>query len=168
MQRIQHGELKILHSSDIYTFPSTPKESMDTTKDHRAELRVISPAFWIRLVAMSDLGFAEAYMYGEVECDDLIELFKVSQTLAQVNKTRLTDSLPKKQIFLHNRSSLVGLENSLTSYVFSLPQKLTSYRFLNNISNSRSNISAHYDISNEMFEAFLSKDMTVRSDVLFT
>lgn len=33
-------------------------------------------------------------------------------------------------------------------------------RFINSISNSLSNISAHYDISNEMFEAFLSKDMT--------
>lgn len=26
---------------------------------------------------MSDLGFSEAYMYGEVECDDLIPLFLV-------------------------------------------------------------------------------------------
>lgn len=27
---------------------------------------------------MSDLGFAEAFMYGDVECDDLVTLFKVS------------------------------------------------------------------------------------------
>lgn len=35
--------------------------------------------------------------------------------------------------------------------MFTLPQKITSYRFLNTIGNSRSNISAHYDISNAMF-----------------
>ena len=27
---------------------------------------------------MSDLGFAEAFMYGDVECDDLVTLFKAS------------------------------------------------------------------------------------------
>ncbi|KAG1720484.1 CFS1-like protein [Suillus lakei] len=40
---------------------------------------------------------------------------------------------------------------------FTIPQKLTSFRFLNTLSNSRCNISAHYDISNAMF---LSEDMT--------
>jgi len=33
-------------------------------------------------------------------------------------------------------------------------------RFVNSVSNSINNISAHYDISNEMFGSFLSKDMT--------
>ena len=33
-------------------------------------------------------------------------------------------------------------------------------RFANTISNAINNISAHYDISNEMFAAFLSDDMT--------
>lgn len=44
--------------------------------------------------------------------------------------------------------------------MFSLPQKLTLSRFLNTIGTSRSNISAHYDISNKMFAGFLSEDMT--------
>ncbi len=54
------------------------------------------------------------------------------------------------------------MENSFAIWLFNIPQRLTTYRFLNTISNSQSNISAHYDISNAMFEAFLSKDMTVR------
>ena len=37
------------------------------------------------------------------------------------------------------------------SYLFTPPQKLTPYCFLNTIGNSHSNISTHYDISNEMF-----------------
>ncbi|ETW81830.1 cyclopropane-fatty-acyl-phospholipid synthase [Heterobasidion irregulare TC 32-1] len=78
---------------------------------------------------MGDLGFSEAYMYGEVECDDLLPVFL---------------------IFIHNRESLQNLDSNF-SWLFSLPQRLTSYRFLNTLSNSRSNISAHYDLSNDMF-----------------
>lgn len=57
-----------------YAFPSITRE--DAPQLH-AELRVKSDAFWIRLGLMGDLGFAEAYMYGEVECDDLISVFLV-------------------------------------------------------------------------------------------
>jgi cyclopropane-fatty-acyl-phospholipid synthase len=77
-------------------------------------------------------------MYGDVECNDLVSVFLV---------------------FIHNRKDLSDLSSSL-SRLASLPQILTSYRFLNTISNSRSNISAHYDISNDMFAGFLSEDMT--------
>jgi cyclopropane-fatty-acyl-phospholipid synthase len=77
-------------------------------------------------------------MYGDVECDDLVSVFL---------------------IFIYNRESLADLSSSL-SWLVSLPQTMTSYRFLNTISNSRSNISAHYDISNDMFAGFLSDDMT--------
>ncbi|EDR13177.1 cyclopropane-fatty-acyl-phospholipid synthase, partial [Laccaria bicolor S238N-H82] len=109
-----------------------------------AEIRVVNDSFWVRLCTMSDLGFAEAFMYGDVQCDDLISLF---------------------QIFLINKDNLSNL-NSRFSYLMSLPQKLTSYRFLNTIGNSRSNISAHYDISNDMFAGFLSEDMTYSCAIL--
>ncbi|KIJ42342.1 hypothetical protein M422DRAFT_31315 [Sphaerobolus stellatus SS14] len=140
MQKTTKGHLRVLTYEHIYNFPAlrtTPAEE-DDHSDLKAELRVSNDAFWIRLFTMSDLGFAEAYMYGEVECDDLVTLF---------------------EIFLLNRESLSNLSSSV-SYLFTLPQALTNTRFLNTISNSRSNISAHYDISNEMFSGFLSEDMT--------
>lgn len=46
------------------------------------------------------------------------------------------------------------------SYLLTLPQRVTSYRFLNTIGNTRSNISAHYDISNEMFEGLFANSVT--------
>ncbi|KAL0961278.1 hypothetical protein HGRIS_006238 [Hohenbuehelia grisea] len=145
MANIDSGDLRVLTFSHMYRFPSAPLDSQavgdgrgDDSKALKAELRVVDDVFWVRLCTMGDLGFAEAYMYGEVECDDLVTLFK---------------------IFLNNREKIANLD-SKASYLFSLPQKLTSYRFLNNLSNSRSNISAHYDISNDMFAGFLSEDMT--------
>jgi len=62
-------------------------------------------------------------------------------------------------VFLENNRNLTSL-NSTLSWLFSLPQRLTSFRFLNTLGNARSNISAHYDLSDDMFKAFLSEDMT--------
>ncbi|KAJ3483136.1 hypothetical protein NLJ89_g12089 [Agrocybe chaxingu] len=134
MQKITVGHLRVLTLSHIYTFPiAGPGNEQPTVPnprpDLKAELRVVNDAFWVRLCTMGDLGFSEAYMYGDVECDDLVALF---------------------QMFLENRENLSNLDSTV-SYLFTLPQKLTSYRFLNTIGNSRSNISAHYDISNDMF-----------------
>jgi hypothetical protein len=77
MKRMTSGHLRVLTYSNIYVFPSgrdavAPKEST-----RKAELRVANDVFWIRLCVMGDLGFAEAYMYGDVECDDLVSLFHV-------------------------------------------------------------------------------------------
>ncbi|KAJ7288149.1 CFS1-like protein [Mycena rebaudengoi] len=136
MQNITKGQLRVLTYSQIYSFP--PVGVAVDKANMKAELRVVNDAFWLRLCLMSDLGFSEAFMYGDVECDDLVSLFN---------------------IFLDNRENLSNL-SSKASYLFTLPQQLTSYRFLNTIGNSRSNISAHYDISNDMFSGFLSQDMT--------
>ena len=50
----------------------------DREEEPHAELRVINDAFWVRLCMMGDLGFAEAYMFGDVQCEDLISTFLVS------------------------------------------------------------------------------------------
>ncbi|CCA73014.1 related to cyclopropane-fatty-acyl-phospholipid synthase [Serendipita indica DSM 11827] len=140
LNRMQHGQLVIETPSTTYTFP--PPSTDPSTNKHahvHARLRVVNPAFWIRLAFMSDLGFAEAYMYGDVECTTLPSLFL---------------------LFLLNKQALSSLNTRLSS-LLSLPQHLlTNQRFLNTLTNARSNISAHYDISNKMFEGFLSKDMT--------
>lgn len=95
---------------------------------------------------MSDLGFAEAFMYGDVECDDLVTLFKVCPCfLIALDGQGLTHF----KIFLLNRENLAEMKSPIVGLLFTLPQRLTSIRFLNTLSNSRSNISAHYDISNK-------------------
>ena len=76
MQRITKGHLRVLTFEHIYNFPAVSNDC-NTALDLKSELRVINNVFWIRLCAMGDLGFAEAYMYGDVECDDLVSLFQV-------------------------------------------------------------------------------------------
>lgn len=45
------------------------------------ELIVKRNAFWLRLLFFADIGFAEAYMLGDVECNDLPAFFQVCMTL---------------------------------------------------------------------------------------
>jgi cyclopropane-fatty-acyl-phospholipid synthase len=73
------GRLRIVTDSRVYIFPppGSPAAKQNPVPELKAEFRVINPTFWIRLCIMSDLGFAEAYMYGDAECDDLLSLFKV-------------------------------------------------------------------------------------------
>lgn len=78
MQNITKGNLRVLTYSHIYAFPAHP-DKQNEAPNLKSELRIANDVFWVRLCAMGDLGFAEAYMYGDVECDDLVSIFQVSQ-----------------------------------------------------------------------------------------
>ncbi|KAJ6440213.1 L-aminoadipate-semialdehyde dehydrogenase [Purpureocillium lavendulum] len=141
----------------------TPLRSKGLDSDHVLEIRVLSPSFysrfiryprsldamlaelqerqtisitWLRLFLFADIGFAEAYMLGDVECNDLTAFFRM---------------------FIDNRKEL----NNGTTALSALTSVLSSIgRSTNTRVNSLLNTAAHYDISNAMFAAFLSKDMT--------
>ncbi|KAG6005897.1 hypothetical protein E4U21_007531 [Claviceps maximensis] len=102
----------------------------------RVEIVVKRDSFWPRLLLFADIGFSEAYMLGDFHCEDLTSFFQ----LFIINRERM-----------NNGTTLVS---SLSTYVSYLA------RSANTLSNALLNISAHYDISNDMFEAFLSEDMT--------
>jgi cyclopropane-fatty-acyl-phospholipid synthase len=68
-------------------------------------------------------------------------------------------------VFLENNRNLASL-NSTLSWLFSLPQRLTSFRFLNTLGNARSNISAHYDLSDDMFKGVSPIGFSWASDIL--
>ncbi|EPQ29570.1 uncharacterized protein PFL1_02789 [Pseudozyma flocculosa PF-1] len=105
-----------------------------------AVLIVKSDTFWIRMFLGADLGFAESFMTGEVDTPDLGACF---------------------ELFIRNRASLSNLEGySIASSLVSSAQAMLNRRFANTKVGSLRNIGAHYDISNEMYKAFLSKDMT--------
>ena len=94
LKNITVGHLRIVTDKRTYEFPA---HGTDTGHEEpHAELRVINDAFWVRLCAMGALGFAEAYMFGDVICEDLISIFVVStvrspslpEYLNYLNRTR--------------------------------------------------------------------------------
>ncbi|PWZ00842.1 cyclopropane-fatty-acyl-phospholipid synthase [Testicularia cyperi] len=125
----------------------TAATSLKRSAPH-AVLIVNSDNFWTRMFFGADLGFAEAFMIGEVDTPDLAACF---------------------EIFILNRSSLSNLENvSFATSLVSSAQALLNKRYANTKVGSLRNIGAHYDISNAMYKAFLSKDMTYSCAVFDT
>ncbi|TIA82009.1 hypothetical protein E3P98_01660 [Wallemia ichthyophaga] len=133
INRIEIGRLVVLGDEGAVVFgkgePGKQPQATITVKNH---------AFWVRLLLMNDVGFSEAYMFGDIDVDDLTSVFK---------------------IFIANRKHLAEM-STLPSYLYSWLAYALNTRFANSITNTRRNISAHYDISNDMFTSFLSPDMT--------
>ncbi|KAK3678083.1 hypothetical protein LTR78_002178 [Recurvomyces mirabilis] len=141
LRQVQIGSLQIIDTDGSLTVCGSPKraDGNDEKSVHaipHAELRVLSDLFWVRLLVFADMGFAESYMLGEVACPDITAFFKV---------------------FIVNRPHL---SNGVT-FTSQISGKIAGLvRSTNTLANARLNISAHYDISNDMFAAFLSPDMT--------
>lgn len=55
-----------------------------STGARRCELVVKKDAFWVRLFLFADMGFAEAYMLGDVECEDLTQFFEVCSDFSKI------------------------------------------------------------------------------------
>ncbi|KAF7193297.1 Tuberculostearic acid methyltransferase UfaA1 [Pseudocercospora fuligena] len=142
LRQVQIGSLKVTDTDGSITICGSPKPAAETDSEKNvytiphAELRVLNDLFWVRLMLFADMGFAESYMLGEVSCSDLTAFFK---------------------LFIVNRKHLDN-GTTLSSNIFGKVSALV--RKTNTLANARLNISAHYDISNDMFAAFLSPDMT--------
>jgi len=78
MSRITAGHLRVLTADNDYQFGENAEEST-----RKAEIRVKSNTFWLRLCTMGDLGFSESFMYDEAQCDDLVSLFNVRRIRTQ-------------------------------------------------------------------------------------
>ncbi|KAJ7441649.1 CFS1-like protein [Mycena galericulata] len=109
-----------------------------------ATINVKSATFWVRVALFTDLGLAEAFMYGDVDCEDISSLI---------------------QVLIANRRELTAGTETLLASVLAKGRALTSNKFIGSLANSRANISAHYDLGNTMFSAFLSEDMNYSSAI---
>ncbi|KIJ40895.1 hypothetical protein M422DRAFT_229957 [Sphaerobolus stellatus SS14] len=136
LSKVEVGDLTIITSTDVWNFGTPPGESSKQPA-LKAVLYVRSEAFWTRVGLFTDLGLAESYMVGEIDCDDITSLLK---------------------IIILNRKQM-GEVQSIAGPIAALCRSLAVYSFAGTMSNSRANISSHYDIGNIMFDAFLSKDM---------
>jgi len=115
----------------------------DSKADLRVTLTVVDPAFYQKLVLGGSVGAGESYIDGHWRCDNLTALV---------------------QIFARNAALLDALESGLAR--ISKPAlKLLNWRNRNTLTQSKKNISAHYDLGNSMYQLFLDQSMMYSSAV---
>jgi len=102
----------------------------------RATVEIRDPAAW-RGPLRGSLGLGETYLEGQWECDDLLALLRIAaRDLGR--PSRLRGAVGRVRGLLHRLRRLVP-ENSRRG--------------------ARANISAHYDLGNDLFAAFLDERM---------
>ena len=97
------------------------------------------PSFFYRVAMGADIGFAEAYMCGDVEfdtSDDLTRCLKLFIANRDTGELQVSNLAP----------SLFG--RAVNKFIHSTFNK-------NTLKGSQKNIEAHYDLSNELFATFL-------------
>ena len=116
---------------------------IDGEEPLRVHLRVLDPRFYRLVAANGSVGAGEAYIEGMWHCDDLVALIR---------------------IMVRNRDLLDGMESGLAR-LGGLAMKAWHALNRNTRSGSRRNIAAHYDLGNNLFGLFLSKDLMYSSAI---
>ncbi|KAJ7639298.1 Mycolic acid cyclopropane synthetase-domain-containing protein, partial [Roridomyces roridus] len=130
---ITRGQLIIVDSEGKHVFGEEASEC-------RVNLTVLDNAMWGQIFLSHDLGFAEAYMQGNLEVPDL---------KATLNA----------RLFLDNRAGLTFMASSL-NFLFELASStLSNTIFRQNLVMARKSAELSYDISNVFMKCFLSKEM---------
>lgn len=144
-QRLVLGRLSSLKNGQICLNDQHEKFVLGESSpdDLKATITVKTPRFYRRLVTGGDLGFAEAYLDGDFECDDLTSLFRV---------------------FCRNQEWYDTFGNTLELATRSAA-RVGYWLARNSRSGSRRNIGAHYDLGNEFFELFLDPSMMYSSAI---
>ncbi|TGO25455.1 hypothetical protein BPAE_0079g00010 [Botrytis paeoniae] len=139
LSSIKYGRLYITLKDQNETKPrlfgNTSSESIDSSEP-KCSVIIDSPNVWTRMSINVDLGFSEAFMVGELECDDLVALVS---------------------IYTQNYA-LFGTGNIFLQIIPRI-QKLL-FRPSNDSRGALQNASSHYDTSNALFSSFLFPDMS--------
>ncbi|OZJ06850.1 hypothetical protein BZG36_00045 [Bifiguratus adelaidae] len=147
LSNVKHGHLRVLSQEEVFEFGEkivSHRESDGAGVNAQGDeviqvtLKVIDDKFWVRLLVLSDMGFSEAYMNEEVYVDNLVGLIR---------------------LFIQNRTALQEVNTPYSSVFNAIANLANSPWVTNTLSNAMNNIQAHYDISNDMFAAFLDETM---------
>lgn len=121
-------------------YGETPSVARDAGRPVALLHLVNANAFYARVASQADIGFAEAYMAGDftiASYDDLVTVFH----LLILNRDKSSLSTPA------SLASRIGAFINIALHTLNR----------NTLSGSRRNISAHYDLSNDLFATFLGK-----------
>ena len=131
LDKIRHGRLTMSlpdGTARVFGDPASPV---------RASLRVKRSDFFRRVLMWGDVGFGEAYQFGDFETDDLTALIR---------------------LFIENGEAM-EVENTRWALWGKIRNRLRHLMNKNTVGGSRRNIYAHYDLGNEFFGLFLDPTM---------
>ncbi len=129
---LKHGKLQLLDEEGTLTFGSK-----DTGQPLSVTITVYDPGFYTALVLGGSIGVAEAYMRGDLVCDDLTGFVR---------------------IFAINESLLLGVDSGFSKFS-QIFQRFYHWLNRNSLKGSRQNIEAHYDLGNDFYRLFLDETM---------
>eukprot|EP01035_Chromulina_nebulosa_P018365 gene18365-24061_t len=155
------GQLEVILPDIKSTYKFIGKSPSSYLSNDVLQIEVYKPYFWVRLALEADLGLARSYIAGEWE---IVNTGANSDGLTKF-LLLLIDNMPNGK---DRRSGGIDAGKLVTAWIGSALNMLW-YRLTmdNSISNSRSNIHAHYDLSNDLFLTFLDKEHMMYSCGLF-
>ncbi|MFN8113296.1 MAG: cyclopropane-fatty-acyl-phospholipid synthase family protein [Solirubrobacterales bacterium] len=148
-RRIVHAVLRRVEAGSIEVderFPGGESRSFGPTSAAlRARIEVHDPRVYRRLVKSKSIAFGEAYAERLWDTDDLPTLLRIA-----ARDIGRADPLRKR------------IAPLLLPF-----QRLASLGMLNTRAGARSNIAAHYDLGNDMFELFLDREAMMYSSAYY-
>lgn len=137
LSSLQYGTLTILDQEQVSTFGQA------RDGEPKAMINIVRPRAWDRIAFGGTVGAAESYMDGDWSTDDLVAVV---------------------QVMCGNREVMNGLEGGLALLKWPALKLYHAMR-RDTIAGSRKNISAHYDLGNDFFAAWLDPSMTYSSGI---
>ena len=131
LDNLQVGRLRLVRPDGRW------RDFGDPDAELTADLVVHDWSFFRTLVTGASVGVGESYMEGDWESDDLVSLFR---------------------ILVANRRALRALTPAALLNI--LGDVVVHQVRANRLGQSRKNIAAHYDLSNELYRLFLDDTMT--------
>jgi cyclopropane-fatty-acyl-phospholipid synthase len=130
LAQLRHGSLRVLENGELLQFG-------DPASGLQAEIEVLDPALWSMVAGNGSVGAGEAYIHGYWRSADLTAVIRV---------------------FVSNLEVLDGMESGL-ALIGRPALKALHWINRNTRKGSQKNISAHYDLGNDLFEQFLDPTM---------
>ena len=134
---LRHGRLVLCDPAGTVELGASSPQTGDLV----VHVDVHDPAFYRALAAQGTVGAGEAYMDGLWRCDDPVALVR---------------------LLVRNRALLDGMESGLAR-LGGLALRGWHALNRNTRAGSRRNIAAHYDLGNDFFGLFLSRDLMYSS-----
>ncbi|WP_409425903.1 class I SAM-dependent methyltransferase [Pseudoalteromonas sp. RW-H-Ap-1] len=115
----------------------------DASSELKVTVTVNDNAMYKAFALSGSVGAGESYILGQWQCDNLTRLIEIFA----INQDQL-DNFEKKFSFFSN-----------------IAHRINHFKNKNSESGSKKNIVAHYDLGNDLYESFLSKEMLYSSAV---